>query len=217
MFNKKYIFETKKTRNRRIVINLGILASLGFFVYTAFAIYILYFAANLRESAEKNLFKNSPDAIVVLTGDGGRIPFAFKLLKKHPESHLFITGVYTKNSIQTLVKKNLSIEGFDVLDQNKIEIDYLATNTVENVLSTIRFLKQKNEFNKILVVSSDYHILRVKMAFDKLTKVDDPYIFNYWGIESELDDFRSFKIISKEVFKIVKAWGFLILWESEAS
>jgi len=88
---------------------------------------------------------------------------------------------------------------------------------VENVLSTIRFLKQKNEFNKILVVSSDYHILRVKMAFDKLTKVDDPYIFNYWGIESELDDFRSFKIISKEVFKIVKAWGFLILWESEAS
>ena len=39
--------------------------------------------------------------------------------------------------------------------------------------------------------------------------------FYYSGIKTNYDNLRSIKILYKEVFKITRTWGFLLLWDKD--
>lgn len=169
-------------------------------------------ARNLNQETKQTFYDRSPDLIVVFTGDSGRIPLAVKLAKKYKQSNLFITGVYSKNSVDSLLKPLKLGEGFD---PNLLTIDYLARNTVENVLSTLRHLRERKGNNKIIVISHDYHVMRIKLIFNKLIEDSDDYNFHFYSVETDYTKLRNIKIMAKEVYKWIRTYGFLVLWSPE--
>lgn len=216
MFSKKYIFETKRTKLKRYFLNCCLSFLFSSALYIGICIYFIYLA-NLETNISKEAFyKKSPDLIVIFTGDIGRIPYGIQKALEYENSKIFISGVYTSNSIKDLLISQYPqiLEKIN-LNSNFIEIDYLARNTIENVISTLRYLRMEKNLRRVLIVSSDYHIMRIKFIFDKIKSPTDPYQFNFMGIESNYGQWRSIKILVKEVFKSLKTYGFLLLWDSE--
>lgn len=215
MFSKKYVFETKYTRTRRTVINLAL--ATFFFLFSLFllCIYIPRFAKNHIEKTEASFFQKAPDVIAVFTGDKGRIDYAFKMAEKYPSVKIFITGVYAKNSLTTLLRKqgkNISVDEFLEQESHRIELDYLARNTVENGIATINYLERLEQVKNVVIVSSDYHMLRINLIMNTLTS---EYQFYYDSIQGDYSQWRDLKILFKEVFKLLKTSTFLFFWDKE--
>ena len=97
MLGKKYTFESKKTRIRRLLISGAFLFIVSFGVIVSFIIYIPIYAKMQKGRAAGAFYQKSPDAIAVFTGDSGRIAYALELLKKNPSAKLFISGVHAAN------------------------------------------------------------------------------------------------------------------------
>lgn len=212
MFTSKYVFETKSTRYMRYTRNVGFLLLLLFIFYTLSCMFFIVVSEDENKVSEEAFFKRPPDAIVIFTGDKGRIGYGLKMAKEFNQPRVFITGVYQKNSVDTLLDLK---EAVNPPDPDMIEIDYLASNTVENVLSTLRYLRKHNGLKRILIVSHDYHVMRIKMIMNQLMPNNYGYEFYYSGIKTNYDNLRSIKILYKEVFKITRTWGFLLLWDKD--
>lgn len=212
MFTSKYVFETRSTRYMRYTRNVGFLLLLLFIFYTLSCMFFIVVSEDENKVSEEAFFKRPPDAIVIFTGDKGRIGYGLKMAKEFNQPRVFITGVYQKNSVDTLLDLK---EAVNPPDPDMIEIDYLASNTVENVLSTLRYLRKHNGLKRILIVSHDYHVMRIKMIMNQLMPNNYGYEFYYSGIKTNYDNLRSIKILYKEVFKITRTWGFLLLWDKD--
>lgn len=215
MFSKKYVFETKYTRHKRVLINLSFLGIGVLLTFFLLCIYIPRFAKNHKEITESAFFQKAPDVIAIYTGDKGRIDYAFKMAEKYPSVKIFITGVYAKNSLETLLKKqgrDLSVDEFLDQESHHIELDYLARNTVENGIATINYLKRLNNAKNVVIVSSDYHLLRINFIMKTLSS---DYKFYYDSIEGDYSRWRDLKILMKEVYKLLKTSTFLFFWDRE--
>lgn len=213
MFGKKYIFETTRTKYKRYLKNALLFLSSFSLIYVFFGPYIVYYSNKLTEQSNLQFFQKSPDLIVVFTGDTGRIPKAVELAQKHKSSKIFISGVYAKNTVDRLVA--LTGKENQEVDTIRFNIDYLARNTLENVISMINFLKKEKELKKILIISSDYHIYRIQRIAETLKREDADYEFYYSGTKTDFVSFRAIKILYKEVYKIFQAQAFLLVWDSE--
>lgn len=212
MFTSKYVFETRSTRYMRYTRNVGFLLLLLFIFYTLSCMFFIVVSEDENKVSQEAFFKRPPDAIVVFTGDQGRIGYGLKMAQKYNQPRVFITGVYSKNSVDTLLTLK---EAVNPPDPDMIEIDYLASNTVENVLSTLRYLRKHNGLKRVLIVSHDYHVMRIKMIMNNLMPNGYGYEFYYSGLQTQYDNLRSLKILYKEVFKITRTWGFLLLWDKD--
>ncbi len=211
MFGPKYIFETRGTRTLRYTRNaLVLLLSLSF-IYLIAGYFFILFSFNENNTSQQRFFKDSPDLIVIFTGQSGRIPYGMSLAKKYNQSNIFITGVYEKNSVQTLLAP-LELE--DKIDHDLLNIDYYARNTVENCLSTLRHLREKKGFKNILIVSHDYHIPRIKTIFHSIMAEDDDYEIFYSGVETDYTQWRNLKILYTEVYKYLRTYAFLMVWDT---
>lgn len=212
MFGKKYIFETTRTKYKRYLKNT-VLFFLSFsFFFIFFGPYIVYQGNKSTEIAEAQYFQKSPDLIAVFTGDQGRIPLAVEMASKHTSSKIFISGVFAKNTVDKLVKLSGKSEGVDTL---RFEIDYLARNTLENVISLFNLLKEEPDLKKVLIISSDYHIYRIQKIISALDREESNIDFFYHGTKTNFLSIRAIKILYKEVYKIIQAQAFLLLWDSE--
>lgn len=219
MFYKKYVFESKRTRSARFLNSLLAITIISTSVITLLCIYIPQFAQDQNEIAGQAFFKRTPDVIAVFTGDSGRIDYTFKKAEKYPSAKVFITGVYSKNTLKTLLHrqgKNLSVEEFLDQESHHIELDYLARNTIENGLATLHFVNKTSEVKEknILIISSDYHILRVSMIMDTLNDNPNNH-FYYESISSDYRKISNIKKLLKEVYKTLKASAFLSLWDRD--
>lgn len=216
MLSKKYIFETKTTRFRRKV--LGLFAILGLIsaVYATLCFIIVQIAVSENHKSEVAFFQRAPDLIVIFTGDSGRIPLGLHKALEYRLPHVFITGVYNPNSIRTILRRqdNALLREIDI-DSYFIEIDYWARNTIENVLSMTRYLHKKGGIKTVLIVSSDYHILRIKLILQMLHSPSDHYEYYFLHAPTNYHKWRNIKILLKEVFKSLKAFLFLMLWDYE--
>jgi len=206
MFGRKYTFETKSTRTRRLIIG-GVSTSLLIIVLLAtFIVYIPIYARLQKASAADALYQKSPDAIVVFTGDKGRIAYAMDLLKTNPTAKLLISGVYEKNSVETLLNKQLvdPVTSEEVSDESmQVDLDYESRNTFENVRETVQFLKQNPNIDKVLVISSDYHIMRIKFIFNHF--IDDPKKeFYFDSVPNDYTSWRETRKLLKETIKMVR-------------
>lgn len=214
LLKSKYIFETKQTKSRRFFKNiLFLIASLAI-LYILFCLFIILFARNQNQLTEDFFYQRPPGLIVIFTGDVGRIPFGLKMAKDFQQPNIFITGVYSRNTVESLLRP---MEENLIQDINLLNIDYHARNTVENVLSTLRFLRQSNVENDILIVSHDYHIMRIRMIINRLKDPNDNHRFMYYGLEADYTKRRNLRILTREVFKLIRAYGFLLLWDPERS
>lgn len=215
MFSKRYVFETRYTRSRRMMINIFLAFIVFCISFVLLCIYIPIFARNQNEIASQAFFQKSPDLIAVYTGDYGRLDYTFKKIEKYPSAKVFISGVYSKNNLKTLLDKqgtNLSVEEFLNQESHHIEIDYLARNTIENGLATFNYLRSLKRHRNVLVISSDYHILRIAMILNTLKYNDEKYSFYFESIESDYSETRNLKKLFKEVYKILKTSTFLLFW-----
>jgi len=208
MFNsKKYVFETNDTRAvRRIkTFFFGLLSS--FFLYTITCIILLLVSKQENQITRETFFKRSPDLIVVFTGDQGRIPYAIKLAKDFNQSNILISGVHSKNNVQRILK-DINLED---VNPNFLDLDYHAKNTYENVVRTLEFLRNSKGFNDVLVISHDYHLLRIKAILNDRRLEKDPYQFYFSGVNSDFSKIRNMKILYKEVFKFFRTLAYLSL------
>lgn len=218
MFGKKYTFETRQTKTKRVFrrsfIGLGFLLA----AFTLLCLYIPNFAQSQNEIAEQAFFERAPDVIAVFTGDSGRIDYTLKKAEKYPSSQVFITGVYAKNSLKTLLleqRKGLSVDQFLEQESHHIELDYLARNTIENVLATLHYLKKIEGGKNVLIISSDYHMLRISEILGTLKDTNSKHRFYFESIPSDYTKMSNLKKLFKEIYKLIKASAFLMLWDGE--
>lgn len=210
LFKSKYIFETRKTRFKRALKNLSLLGIFFVFTFLLSGYYFINNAKNERERSNQRLFQRLPDVIVIFTGHKGRIPYGLQKGKKYNQTNIFITGVHSKNNVKTLTKDlTLSSE----INPNQLEIDYMARNTVENVLATIRYIRLNEAIKQVLIISHDYHITRIKAVFDHLRQNNDSYEVFYDGKELDYTKPENLKFLYKEVLKYFRTILFLMLWD----
>lgn len=196
------------------MINLLIVASIFFALYTILCAHLVYFAYVQNEITSKSLEKKPPDLVVVFTGDAGRISEGLTIAKKSQNTRIFITGVYTTASIKDILEP-IPDHNYGDEVSGRIEIDYQAKNTVENVLSTFYFLRKEKSFKRILIISSDYHLSRISLILHKLAAPSDGHEFFLQGMKTDYTQMRSLKILYREGIKWIKTLAFLLLWDNE--
>ena len=215
MFAKKYIFETKKTRTKRVLRSILIFGLLSLTSFVLLCVYIPTFADKQNQISAEAFFERSPDLIAVFTGGTGRIDYTLKKAKKHPSAKIFITGVYAKNNLEILLEKqghNISIDDYLGQESHHIELDYLARNTIENGLATINYAKKLPAIKNILIVSSDYHIFRISRIMSVLSEKNGQFNFYFESIPSNYNKLSNIEKLMKEVYKFFKTSTFLLFW-----
>ena len=95
-FSKKYVFETRYTRNRRLLRNIFLIGTSFVMGLVVLCIYLPIYAHQQKELAQQMFFEKAPDVIAVFTGDSGRIAYTLDKAKKYPSAKIFISGVYAE-------------------------------------------------------------------------------------------------------------------------
>lgn len=106
------------------------------------------------------------DVIVVLAGgDGSRTAYGAKLFKNgYAEKIIFSGGtLYHKYTAAELMKEHAIELG---IPENKIISETKAESTYTNAIY-IKDLLEKNHYNSAIIVSSNYHMRRVRYIFEK--------------------------------------------------
>lgn len=212
ILKSKYVFESKSTKMYRHLQSVLIVLAVTFATYSFFCSILLLDARNESKNAKASFVTTPPDLIVVFTGGPGRIEYAVKKAQEFKQPNVFITGVHQKNSVKTLINP---IDP-NATETDHIELDYTARNTVENVVSTLKYLRNNRGLNKILIISSDYHIMRIKQIINTLVKEDDKFTFYFSAVTSNYLQFRNIKILYTETFKLVRTKIFLMLWDQKS-
>ncbi len=213
MFKSRYVFETKETRFWRYI--KSVVAIFIFIIISYLVLCALIVSSSKQETLKTNstFFNNTiPDMIAVFTGDIGRISFAIEKAKDYKQPNIFITGVYSKNTVQSIINRLNIKEDFDF---NMLEIDYSARNTVENVISTLDHIRKSKNIETVVIISHDYHIIRIKLIMNHLRPIADPTKIYYTGIETDYTSWRNIKILCREVFKIIRVYLLLTLWDHD--
>lgn len=104
------------------------------------------------------------DTIIILGGgDQGRVQQAARLYESGYADNVIITPVeerYTSEELITILRHY----GFAEKD---IAVEEESTSTYSNAQKTIEIM-DNNNLDSVLVVTSDYHIKRAKIAFNRL-------------------------------------------------
>lgn len=209
MFGRKYVFETKTTRLHRLILSGGAFFILALICATTFIAYIPIYAKMQKGRSAGAFYQKSPDAIAVFSGDKGRIAYAIEVLKKNPSSKLFISGVHTTHSFQTLLEQQGTQTTNEITGPDtQVDIDYESKNTFGNVRETVQFLRANPQLNNLLIISSDYHIMRVNLIISHYIKNERPEFY----FDSILNNYRSWNDVRKllkEAVKIIRTFFIL--------
>ena len=84
----------------------------------------------------------------------------------------------------------------------------------ENVFYTLEYIRNNQGINKVLIITNDYHVSRVKIISNSLKGENEPYQFYFVGMESNYSKMRNIRILFKEVYKVIRTFFFLLLWET---
>ncbi len=211
ILKSKNVFESKSTKMYRHIQGVLVLFLAIFVAYTFVCSILLLDARNETKNAKMSFVQTPPDLIVVFTGGPGRIDYAIKKAQEFKQPNVFITGVHEKNSVKSLINT------IDPVEADHVELDYTARNTVENVVNTLKYLRNNRGLSKILIISSDYHIMRIKQIINTLIKEDDKFTFYFSAVTSNYLSFRNIKILYIETFKLVRTKIFLMFWDQKSS
>ena len=136
-----------------------------------------------------------------MTGDKNRIAHGINILKNSSGQRLLISGVNEKIS-NTKIK---DLYGVDVHSKKLfdccIDIDRISTNTFENSRETYIWSKELG-FRNLLIVTSHYHVPRVKLEFSRFFSQDALH-YNSVDIINNISDI-SIELIRKVFFEYIK-------------
>lgn len=190
-----------------------ILFSLFLLFYFIMSFALVYVAKSEKKRLDTFFFERSPDVIMVFTGDKGRIPLAFDFALKHDNAKIFITGVHAKNTVTGLLKQKVHEGIKEKLDSNQMIIDYLARNTLENVIAAYRYLHRNKNMKKIVLISHDYHILRMRSIIERMRGEQDDFEFFYLPVQPDYSKWKNLRVLLKEVVKMIRTYIFLVFWD----
>ncbi len=170
-------------------------------VITSISILNIYFFFQEVKKFDNSVTNiNNIDGIVVLTGDQFRIAKGIELLKRNPNKKLLISGVNKNiNPVDIMKEFPSSINFF----QCCIDIGKDAKNTFENIIETFEWMKS-NEFTSIIIVTSDYHLPRVKLEINRF--IDNQQIFYEAVKTDESDSILRLKKITLEYIKYIRTF-----------
>lgn len=216
MFGRKYVFETKSTRLRRILVSVAFIGLITLALVVSFIVYIPIYAKMQKGRAAGAFYQKSPDAIAVFTGDKGRIAYAMDVMTKNPQAVLFISGVHAANSFQTVLNAQVKPETGAAVNSSgaQVELDYNSKNTYQNVMETVRFLGKNPQLEKLLIISSDYHIMRIKLILSHFLKQKRPEVF-FDSVTTSYEEWKDVRKLLLEAVKIVRSFVQLKLLGSE--
>tara|TARA_B100001121_G_C18614981_1_gene586365 strand:+ start:226 stop:819 length:594 start_codon:yes stop_codon:yes gene_type:complete len=106
------------------------------------------------------------DGIVVFTGGEDRIKTSVELLSSGVAERLFISGV-NPGTNKYNISEQILID-FNLIDCC-IDLGSNAKNTFENALETAEWIRE-NEYENIIIVTSDYHMKRSLLILRNLSK-----------------------------------------------
>lgn len=135
--------------------------------------YFLYAAVTLIWAKPYNL--NQHDAIVVLTGQSGRIESGLRLLLDNKADMLLITGVLQRLSKKELIAAHEA--AFDTDEMQKlyrhccITLDYNADTTETNAIEANKWINDK-DIKSLILVTSASHMPRAYLNFSMLIDKD---------------------------------------------
>ncbi|MEK6590999.1 MAG: ElyC/SanA/YdcF family protein [Nitrospinota bacterium] len=146
-----------------------------------FLYYLVFYSPLIWYMAEPLKIIQQPvkaDAIVVFGGGAGesgvpgqgyeeRVTHAVDLFKKGYAGHIIFSSGYTNILKEPDVMKALAISLG--MPAGAIITEVNSSNTYKNVLNVKEILKEKG-WNRILLISSPYHMRRVSMVFNKNAK-----------------------------------------------
>ena len=182
-------------------INRKILNSTIILICTFIIIHFSYYISQIQTKIDDINMFDEIDAIIVLTGDKNRIARGINILKNGSAQRLLISGVNEKIS-NTKIK---NLYGVDVNSKKLfdccIDIDRISTNTFENSRETYIWSKELG-FRNLLIVTSHYHVPRVKLEFSRFFSQD---VLHYSSVDTinNISDI-SIKLIRKVFFEYIK-------------
>ena len=135
-----------------------------------------FFLFNIQSYKNTDLNEKEIEGIVVLTGDKFRILEGLKILNSEIGYKLLISGVNKEISIEEIKKE---FPKFNQLFNCCVELESISTNTFENVRE-IFFWKKNNNIKNILLITSDYHLPRVKLEVNRLLLDKETF---YYGVK----------------------------------
>ncbi len=135
-----------------------------------------FFLFNIQSYKNTDLNEKEIEGIVVLTGDKFRILEGLKILNSEIGYKLLISGVNKDIPIEEIKKE---FPKFNQLFNCCIELESISTNTFENVRE-IFFWKKNNNIKNILLITSDYHLPRVKLEVNRLLLDKETF---YYGVK----------------------------------
>ncbi|MFP4979222.1 YdcF family protein [Paenibacillus sp. CN-4] len=106
------------------------------------------------------------DTIIVLSGGTGRVEKAAELYKTRYESAMILSNVEEVASKAGDMLQTALASG---IPQDAILTENAAQSTYQNALYTLPIMKEHG-FKSAIVVSSDFHMRRVKYNFEKVYK-----------------------------------------------
>ncbi len=143
------------------------LAPIGLFIrflaYVAVAWALGFALFFFRLPASVNSSSLEADAVVVLTGGKGRLEAGVALLENDSGKRLLISGVHPdvlRQELITLTGARPSL--FNCC----VDLDYAAGNTLGNAQETALWASKHN-YQKLILVTADYHIQRSVILFRK--------------------------------------------------
>lgn len=149
-------------------------------IVTGWALGLLWFALQIPLSASDDT--RQTDAIVVFTGDDGRIEHGLRLLAEGRAKHLFISSIEAKSiTPKWLIDRSPPeiASRLRNLKEDTIVFGYNARNTIGNVIETEEWIRQNN-FHSIRLVTSNYHMPRsfreLQFQLPNMTIIKDPSI-----------------------------------------
>ena len=193
---------------RKVAKAAGLVVLTLIFLQIFLAAIIMLYAYREREKTDIAFYQKSPHLIVVFTGDAGRISQAISKAQELKSPNIFITGVYRTSSLKAI----LGPQDWPNLGAEITTIDSLAQNTVENAIYTFNYLRQNPAIDTVLIISHDYHLLRISQIINHLAQKERPIQFYYWGIKSDFTKWRSWRLLLTECWKLLRSTGFLWLW-----
>lgn len=129
-------------------------------------LYWKYHQLALKGAEQLSVPASEKEAIVVLTGDTGRIPRALELLKVRGSAQLLISGAAKGVGLAELVtQQGASTKSLPEV-WTKIALESDSTSTLENAVYTREHFKPA-PIDRIVLVTSDYHMGRSLGIFQR--------------------------------------------------
>lgn len=166
-----------------------------------FYLYLLFFIKNNFFSVDQKPVKS--DVIIVLSGDLGRLEKAYDLYKSGYANYIILS-----NSTSKVFQDEQAALG--IPDNGQFIDEPYATSTYTNAKYTLA-LMEKYHFRSAIVVSSNYHMDRVKLAYDRALGNKDVKLVYVASEGSSIDSFHFInRRMTLRIEEPIKYLGYLL-------